>query len=69
MRVKERERAGLKLSIEKPEIMASSTITAWQTEGRHAEVVTGFLFSSSKITADAGCSPGIEADCFLAGKL
>ena len=69
MRVKERERGGLKLSIKKPKIMASSTITAWQTEGRYAEVVTDFLFSSSKITADADCSPEIEDDCFLAGKL
>ena len=50
MKVKEeRERAGLKLTIKKTQIMESGTITSWQIEG---EVVTDFLFLSSKITAD-----------------
>jgi len=65
----ESERAGLKLSIKKPKITASGTTTAWQTEGADVEVVTDSLFSGSKITADADCSPEIEDDCFLAGKI
>ena len=70
MRVKEEsERAGLRLNIKKSKIMASSPITAWQIEGEKVEVVTDFLFLGSKITADADCSPEIEDDCFLAGKL
>ena len=38
--------------------MASSPITAWQIEGQKVEVVTGFLFLGSKITADGDCRSG-----------
>jgi len=48
----ESERAGLKLNIKKTKIMVSSPITSWQIEGENVEVVTGFLFLGSKITAD-----------------
>ena len=40
----EKEKAGLKLSIQKTNIMASEPITSWQTEGEKVEVVTDFLF-------------------------
>ena len=59
MRVKEeREKAGLKLSIQKTEIVASSPITSWQIEGKKVEAekvetVTDFIFLGSKITADS----------------
>ena len=33
--------------------MVSSPITSWQIEGENVEVVTGFLFLGSKITADS----------------
>ena len=46
------KRAGLRLSIKKPKIMASGPITAWQMEGEKVEVVTDFLFLGSKITVD-----------------
>ena len=50
MKVKEEsERAGLKLTIKKTQIMESGPITSWQIEG---EVVTDFLFLGSKITAN-----------------
>ena len=49
MRVKESERANLRLNI-KTKIMASGPITAWQIEGEKVEVVTEFLFLGSKIT-------------------
>ena len=57
MKVKEEsEKAGLKLSIQKTEIMASSPITSWQIDGETMETVTGFIFLGSKITADGDCS-------------
>ena len=60
MRVKEEsEKAGLKLNIQKTEIMASSPITSWQTDGEKVETVTEFIFLSSKITADSDCSHDI----------
>ena len=52
MKVKdEREKAGLKLSIQKTKIMASGTITLWQIDGETMEMVTDFIFLGSKITA------------------
>ena len=53
-RVKESERAGLKLNIKKTKIMAFTPITSWQLEGEKVEVVTDFLFLGSKITVDCG---------------
>ena len=54
MRVKEEsERAGLRVNIKKPRIMASGPITSWQREGEKVEAVTDFLFLGSKITADS----------------
>ena len=40
--------------------MTSSPVTAWQTEGEKGEVVTGFLFLGSKITADGDCNHEIR---------
>ena len=61
MRVKEEsERAGLKLNINKPNIMASGPITSWQIEGVKSEVVTDFLYLCSKITVDGDCSHEIR---------
>ena len=49
LKVKEEsEKAGLKLNIEKPKIMASTPITPWQTNGETVETVTDFLFLGSK---------------------
>ena len=53
MKVKEeRERAGLKLSIQKMKTMASGPITSWQIDEETMETVTDFIFLDSKITAD-----------------
>ena len=53
MKVKQKsEKAGLKLNIQKTKIMASGPITSWQIDGETVEIVTGFIFLSSKITAD-----------------
>ena len=49
MKVKEEsEKVGLKLSIQKTEIMASGPITSWQIDGETMETVTDFIFLGSK---------------------
>ena len=69
MRVKEEsEKAGLKLSIQKTKIMASSPITSWQIEEGKLEVVTDFIFLGSKITADGDCSHEVKR-CSLKEKI
>ena len=56
MKVKEEsEKAGLKLSIQKPKIMASSPITSWQIDGQTIETVKAFILGGSKITAYDDC--------------
>ena len=52
MKVKENEKAGLKLNIQKMKIIASGPITSWQIGGETLETVTDFLFLGSKIAAD-----------------
>ena len=52
--VKENEKVGLKLNIQKTKIMASGPITSWQIEGETVETVSDFL--GSNITADGDCS-------------
>ena len=51
----EKEKVGLKLSIEKTKIMALGSIPSWQIDGEAMETVTDFIFLSSKITADGDC--------------
>ena len=70
MKVKEvHEKAGLKLVIQKPKIMASSPITSWQIDGEKMEAVTNFIFLGSKITADGDCSHEIKDAYSLEEKL
>ena len=61
----ESEKAGLKLNIQKTKIMASGSITSWQTEGVTVETVTDFTFLGSKITADGDCSHKIKRHLLL----
>ena len=69
MKVKEEsEKAGLKLSIQKTKIMASSPITSWQIDGETMETATGFFFLDSKITADGDCSHEIKRRLLLGRK-
>ena len=68
MKVKEeREKAGLKLSIQKSKMMASGPIASWQVDGETVETVTGFILGGSKITADGYCSHEIKR-CLLLGR-
>ena len=61
------EKAGLKLSIQKTEIVASGPITSWQIDGETMETVTDFIFLSSKITVDGDGSHEIK-QCLLLGR-
>ena len=56
MMVKESEKAGLKLNIQKTKVMASGPITSWPVDGETMETVTDFLFLGSEITVDGDCS-------------
>ena len=68
MKVKEEsKKAGLKLNIQKINIMASSPIISWQIDGETVETVTDFIFLCSKITANGDCSHEIKR-CLLLGR-
>ena len=68
MKVKEEsEKFGLKLNIQKTNIMASSPITSWQRDVETMETVADFILEGSKIAADGDCSHEIKR-CFLLGR-
>ena len=67
MKVKESEKAGLKLNIQKTKVMASGPITSWQIDGETMETVTDFILGGSKITADVDFSHEIKR-CLLLGR-
>ena len=68
MKVEEKsEKAGLKLRIQKANIMASSPITSWKRDRETMETVTIFIFLGSKITVDNDCSHEIKR-CLLLGR-
>ena len=70
MKVKEEsEKVGLKLNIQKTEIMASGPITLWHIDGEKVKTVSDFIFLSSKITADSDCSHEMKNHCSLEEKL
>uniref|UniRef100_A0AC11EN17 Uncharacterized protein n=2 Tax=Ovis aries TaxID=9940 RepID=A0AC11EN17_SHEEP len=67
MKVKEeREKVGLKLNIQKTNIMAPGPITPWEIDGE-METVADFIFLGSKITVDGDCSHEIKR-CLLLGR-
>ena len=69
MKVKEEsEKVGLKLNIQKTNIMASGPITSWQIDGETVELVTDFMFWGSKITADGDCSHEFKRHLLLGRK-
>ena len=66
MKVKvESEKVGLKLNIQKTNIIASGPITSQQIDGK---TVREFIFLDSKITADGDCSHEIKRSLFLGRK-
>ena len=68
MKVKESEKAGLKLNIKKTKIMASSPITSREIDGETMVTVTDFIFLGSRITADGDCSHEIKRHLLLGRK-
>ena len=70
MKVKEdREKAHLKLNIEKTKIMAFGPITSWQIDGETMKTVTDLIFLGSKITADVIAAMKLKDACSLEEKL
>ena len=70
MKVKEEsEKVGLKLNIQKSNIMASGPITSWQIDGEAVETETDFIFLSCKITVDGDCSQEIKRHLLLGRKV
>ena len=70
MKVKEEsEKVGLRLNIQKTEIMASGPITLWHVDGETVETVTDFIFLGSKISADGDCSHEIKRCLHLGRKV
>ena len=68
MKVKEEsEKVGLKLNIQKTNIMASGPIISWKVDGEIMGTVTDFILGGSKITADGDCSHVIKR-CLLLGR-
>ena len=68
MKVREEsEKVGLKLNIQKTNIMASDPITSWEIDGETVETVSDFILGGSKITADGDCSHEIKR-CLLLGR-
>ena len=70
MKVKEEsEKVGLKLNIQKTEILATGPITFWEIDGEIVKTVSDFIFWGSKITADGDCSHEIKNTYSLEGML
>ena len=65
----ESEKVGLKLNIQKTNIMASGPITTWQIDGGTVETVADFIFLGSKITVDGDCSHEIKRRLLLGRKV
>ena len=65
----ETEKVGLKLNIQKTNIMASGRITSWKIDGERVETVTDFILGGSKITADGDCSHEIKRRLLLGSKV
>ena len=65
----ESEKVGLKLSIQKMNIMVSGPITSWEIDGETVETVSDFIFLGSKITADGDCSHEIKRRLRLGRKV
>ena len=69
MNVKESEKVGLKLNIQKMKIMASSPITSWEIDGEPVETVSDFILGGSKITVMVSAAMKLRDTCSLKEKL
>ena len=64
----ESEKAGLKLSIQKKQIMAPSPIISWKIDKKTMETARDFIFLDSKINVDGDCSHKIKRHLLLGRK-
>ena len=70
MKVKEEsEKVGLKLNIQKTKIMASSSITSWQIDGKTMEIVTDFILGAPKALQMMTTAMKLKDSYSLEGKL
>ena len=70
MKVKEEsEKVGLKLNIQKTNIMAPGPITSWEIDGETVETVSDFILGGSKITVNVDCSHEIKRRLFFGRKV
>ena len=70
MKVKEeREKVGIKLSIQKIKIMVSGSIISWQIDGETMETMIDFIFLGSKITETVTAAMNLKDTCSWEGKL
>ena len=70
MKVKEEsEKVGLKLNIQKTNIMPSSSITSWQTDGETMETVTDLFFGDQKSLQMVTAAMKLKDACSLEEKL
>ena len=63
--IKESEKAGLKLNIQKTKIMASSPITSWQIDGETVETVADFIFGAPKSLQIVTAAMKLKDTCSL----
>ena len=68
MKLKDSEKVGLKLNIQKTKIVASGPIALWQIDGKTMETVADFIWGGSKITADDDCSHEVKRYLFFGRK-
>ena len=69
MKVKESEKAGLKLNTQKTKIMASDPINSWQIVGENVEIVSDFIFLFPKSMQTVTAAMKLKDACYLEGKL
>ena len=70
MKVKEEsEKVGLKLNIQKTNIMASGTITSWQIDGERVEMWLTLFFRAPKSLQIVIAAMRLKDACSLEGKL
>ena len=69
MKVKESQKVGLKLNVQKIKIMASGPIISWQTDGETVETMADFILGGFRITAHGDCSHEIKRRLLLGRKV
>ena len=69
MKMKENEKVGLKLNIQKIKIMAASPITSWHIDGETVETVRDFIFGAPKSLQRVTAAMKLKDAYSLEGKL